>query len=216
MTTHERTPTELRNAYYELSMSEGLPDPEMLDALIRLYPQFAKELTSFAIDLTVDRLTQDDASASVDPAPVMGNAASSAVSAYHNALYHLRKNAASASVPATAASATIENPFQKLDREGMRAAARALGANSTFMSKLRDRVIDARTISRGFVAHLAGAMNRGADSIWAHLSSEDIVAMEGQHFKADQKPILGQKQSFEVAVRSSGLTEEQQKHLLSL
>ena len=130
MTTHERTPTELRNAYYELSMSEGLPDPEMLDALIRLYPQFAKELTSFAIDLTVDRLTQDDAAASVDPAPVMGNAASSAVSAYHNALIISGRTLRP---PCSRHGRFCDHrePFQKLDRDGMRAAARALGANST-------------------------------------------------------------------------------------
>lgn len=92
MTSNERTPTELRDAYYELSMSEGLPDPEMLDTLIGLYPQYAKELTSFAVDLTVDRLSQDD-NVAPDVVPVIGAAGSHAVSAYHNTIYNLRKRA---------------------------------------------------------------------------------------------------------------------------
>lgn len=213
MTSNERTPTKLRDAYYELSMSEGLPDPEMLDALIRLYPQYAGELTSFAVDLTVDRLSQDD-NVAPEMLPVMGAAASHAISAYHNTIYNLRKRAAADSVAPPAAA--LENPFLRLDRAGVRAAALAIGANGTFISKLRDRVIDAATISQGFLKFLADALHIEAEGLWAHLSSDRTVSTEGQHFKADQKPVLGQKQSFEDAVRSSGLTEEQQRRLLSL
>jgi hypothetical protein len=36
------------------------------------------------------------------------------------------------------------------------------------------------------------------------------------HYKAEQKPETRRKQSFEEAVRSSGLTPEQQAFLLSL
>lgn len=216
MTSNERTPTELRDAYYELSMSEGLPDPEMLDTLIRLYPQYARELTSFAVDLTVDRLSQDD-NVAPDVVPVIGAAGSHAVSAYHNTIYNLRKRAAKGvAAPAAAAAAALENPFMKLDKAGIRAAAQAIGANSAFISKLRDRVIDAATISQGFLKVVADALRVETERLWAHLSSDRTVPTEGQHFKADQKPVLGQKQSFEDAVRSSGLTEEQQRRLLSL
>jgi hypothetical protein len=37
-----------------------------------------------------------------------------------------------------------------------------------------------------------------------------------QFFKADAKPAATTQQSFEEAVRNSGLTDEQQQHLLSL
>lgn len=213
MKTYERTPTELRDAYYELSMAEGLPDPGMLDALISRYPQYARELTSFAVDLTVDRLTQDDVTSS-DAAPVMGSAASTAVSAYHNAMYSLRKGATVADT--TAAASVIENPFVKLDRDGIRATANAVGVNTPFVIKLRDRVIDAGTIPQRFLQQLAEALGVEFERLWSHLSCERIVAMEGQSFKADDKPLLGQKQSFEEAVRSSGLSQDQQTHLLSL
>lgn len=214
MPATERTPIELRDAFYELAMSEPSPAPETLDALIRIYPQFAKELTSFAVDLTIDRLSGDK-SFVPEPEEALSPSASRAVSAYHNAMFSMRRKKA-AEIAEASSVVALENPFLKMDRAGMRATAQAIGANATFVTKLRDRIIDAGTMTQGFVAALAKAMNTSMDSLWAHLSAPEAVQPQGQHFKADHKPVLGMTQSFAEAVRSSGLSEEQQRHLLSL
>jgi len=50
----------------------------------------------------------------------------------------------------------------------------------------------------------------------AHLSSTQPVAPAGQHFKADDKPVLGRQQSFKEAVETSEMSEQQRQRLLSL
>jgi hypothetical protein len=49
----------------------------------------------------------------------------------------------------------------------------------------------------------------------AHFKGPPVLA-RGQHFKSDEKPALSGRESFEEAVRNSGLTPEQQSYLLGL
>ncbi len=219
-----RRPDELREAFYELAMAGPAPDAETLDALIRIYPQHADALTAFAIELTVDALAHGDDAMVSEESETVNPAVARAMSAYHNRLYELQQNKGapapeqkSATAPlGRAASVAAENPFIELDRSAIRSLAHNIGANPTFVSKLRDRMIDIGTIPSRFLEQTAQALKIPLDRLTAHLSAQSVVQVAGQHFKADQKPVLGLKQSYEEAVRSSGLTEEQQRHLLSL
>jgi hypothetical protein len=215
MNPTNRAPDDLREAFYELSMAQPMPDAETLDALIRIYPQHAEALTTFAIDLTVDALAQGDESFAQEESEAVSPAVARAMSAYHNRIYELQQKGASVSVD-RAAIVTVENPFLGLDRTAIRNLAQSMGANPTFVSKLRDRMIEIGTIPRTLQELVAKELKVSLQLLSAHLSAQSVVQAQGQHYKADQKPILGMKQSFEDAVRSSGLTDEQQSHLLSL
>lgn len=224
MTPTTRTPDELREAFYELAMARPAPDTEALEAMIRLYPQHADALTAFAIDLTVDALAHSDDTFVPEESEAVNPAVARAMSAYHNRLYELQQKKGTpapeqkgASEPLNrAASVAVENPFIDLDRSAIRALAQSIGVNPTFVSKLRDRMIDIGTIPGRFLEKAAEALKVPLDRLAAHLSAQSVVQTAGQHFKADQKPVLGLKQSYEEAVRSSGLSAEQQRHLLSL
>ncbi|RUX23020.1 hypothetical protein EOA27_01775 [Mesorhizobium sp. M2A.F.Ca.ET.037.01.1.1] len=211
----ERTPVELREAYLELAMGEGYPDPQILDELVRLYPQYAQELTSFAIDLAIEGLVADEDSFVAVSDEAIDVEGATALSAFQNALFHARRDQAAAVANGIGADA-VENPFSRLDRAGMRAVAEGLGSNSTFVLKLRDRVILADTLSHGFVRRVAELLEKPFDLVLRHFQAGQTVGLRGQSFKADDKPVLGGKQTFEESLTTSGLSSEQQKRLRSL
>jgi hypothetical protein len=207
---------ELRDAFYELSLSGVIPTAEALEALVKTYPKYASELTQFAIALALDALANKDeeivevvAQGTLDPA------ISRAMSAYQNHLYELKNNKGAQGTARRAEPATIENPFVKLDRVESRKLAQTLNANLTFISKLRDRLIDAGTIPRSFTTMLANALRVPFQTLESHFSAQTPSLVAGQHYKADQKPVLDLKQSYSQAVQSSGLTSEQEQHLMS-
>ena len=217
------SPDELQDAFYELAMAQPMPDAETLDALIRLYPEHADALTAFAIDLTVDALAHGDETFVADQSEAVSPAVVRAMSAYHNRMYELQQTSSSApkskSVPDPvdgATAVTVDNPFISLDRAGIRNLAECIGANPTFVSKLRDRMIDIAKIPRKLQELVAQKLKISLQLLTAHLSAQSAVQAPGQHYKSVQKPVLGLKQSYVDAVRSSGLTEEQQRRLLSL
>jgi hypothetical protein len=62
---------------------------------------------------------------------------------------------------------------------------------------------------------VANELNVPLDVIVAHFAARP-EAQPRQFYKAEQKPTAVAQQSFEEAVRSSGLTEEQQRHLINM
>src|SRR3981189_817772 len=116
---------------------------------------------------------------------------------------------------ARVATTSVANPFASLDRERFRALASRIDANAVMISKLRDRLIDPATIPRGFCDYLAEEMDEPVDALIAHLYAPPEVSSARQLYKAEGKPALTARQSFEEAVAGSGLSEEQRRHLLS-
>ena len=49
-----RTPA-IEDALYELSLERRIPNAELLDDIVRRYPEYATELTNFVIELVLDR-----------------------------------------------------------------------------------------------------------------------------------------------------------------
>ncbi len=207
-----RSAGSLQDALYALALAKPAPDAAVLDDLVRRYPEYAVQLTDIAVALALDFL----AGRADEPAPedVSGTspAVGRAMSRFQNRLYAVTKSHQPANANAAPESA---NPFSSLGRAELRDLGSRLGGNTIFAIKLRDRVIDTDTMTEGFRRHVADTMQAPLEVVVAHFARRSEMATQA-HYKAEQKPSVGKKQSFEEAVRSSGLTPEQQAFLLSL
>lgn len=213
--TPTMTNTPLRDAMYALSLAKRVPDAELLDIFVRRYPEHAEELTEFAIELAVDALQHDDEENDIPADPeTISPAVSRVMSQFQNRLFEIEQKRA-AEAPARAAAAPIANPFKRLDRDGFRSLAARIDMNTVMLSKFRDRLIDPATIPTGLSRRVAQEMDEEFDVMNTHLYARPEAAPALQYFKADGKPTAQARQSFEEAVRGSGLTEEQQRRLLS-
>ena len=209
----------LREALYALAMAKRIPDASTLDEIVRDYPQYCEELTDFAVELAVDALREsctDRAEASVDPGDVVSPAVSRAISRFHNHLYAVRQAHHEKVVERALPAPTVDNPLAELDRTSFRAVAARLGVNTVFLAKLRDRQIEPTTMTEGFRQSVADALEIPVQQLTTHLDAAGgWTASLRQFYKADHKPSPGRRQAFADAVGNSGLTEEQQRRLLS-
>lgn len=213
MTTPNNT-TELSELFYALSLAKPVPDAQVLDELIRRSPEHADALTDFAIELVMDALegesnTEDKIGAHVSPV------VSRAISRFQNRLFALQSDQLQKSTDLVETVST-KNPFVDLSRSDFRSLTQRLKATAVFVTKLRDRLIDPKTMTEGFCQHVANELKVPKEVLVAHFTAKPVVQAYPQHFRADQKPEVGTRQSFKEAVQSSGLTEEQQQYLLGL
>lgn len=213
------SPSGLRDALYALSIAKAVPDASLLDDMVRRYPQFGGELTDYAIAIAIDALRGEvaieTAEAARDPLS-MSPAVSRAMSRFQNRLHAASESAAERAAPPSRSASEVANPFAALSREEFRAFAKRLDANSVFVAKLRDRQVEPATLTPGFRQRVADDLGVPLDVVVAHFAAGQTAAARAQFFKADSKPTDGGRQSFEDAVRSSGLSEAQQRALLAL
>ena len=211
------SPLALREAFYALSTAREFPDASMLDDVIRRYPEFGRELTEFAIAIAIDALSGDrivEAAEVASNPSIVSSAVSRAMSHFQNRLHAVNMGTAAAGKTGAIAE-EVANPFLGVSRSEFRAVAVRLNANAVFVSKLRDRLIDPATMTPGFRRRVADELKAPLDLVVAHFVARQSVPT-GQFFKADGKPSTGVQQTFEEAVRSSGLSEGQQLFLLGL
>ena len=207
-------PPPLREVLYEFALAVQPLDGSLLSDFLRRYPQYADELTGLAVELSLD------ASASAIPSLSASGYEDGAkspevlrmVSLFQNRLHSVKEGGQAAPVDN---AVTNPNPFAFLGKSEMRQLARDLNANSVFMMKLRDCQILYESMSEGFIGTLCSLLNTGREKLAAHFSC-GVQLREQTQYKADQKPHVGEKQTFEDAVTSSGLTLEQQSYLLGL
>lgn len=213
---------DLQDAIFALSMDKTIPDPAMLDFVVQKYPQYATELTDFATYLVIselrDRTKSEAALDDVDPSYV-SPMVSRAISQLNNK-YHALQG------PDTSDEAidnrrpkleTVSNPFSRLSRPEFRAFSKKINANYVFVGKLRDRQIEPNTISDGFMELVASELSTPLSAVIGHFSAaNDSSSQVRQFYKAIDKPVFGQQESFEEAVRCSELSNDQQEWLLSL
>lgn len=217
--TLSASPLGLRDALYALSIAKDVPDAALLDDVVRRYPQFGSELTDYAIAIAIDALHGDGAVAAIEAAAdpmVSSPAVSRAMSRFQNRLYAVSESTRAEAASASAASTEAVNPFVSLSREDFRGFARRLDANGVFVAKLRDRQIAPDTLTPGFRKRVADDLRAPIEVVVAHFAAAQAGGARGQFFKADEKPNSGGRQTFEDAVRSSGLSEAQQAALLAL
>lgn len=198
----------LSDALYALSVEQAVPDPELLDECIRRCPEHASTLTEFAIDLVLDSLVTSDSSAPQATSPA-SRAVMRAMSHFQNRLHAVRQTGTRVQETAP------PNPFAALERVAFRQLAERLNVNTVFLMKLRDRQIAVETMTAGFQHRIAQELNVPVDLLVAHFSAPPTI-QRSVRFSADRKPEVGHTQTFQEAVRSSGLFVEQQRHLLSL
>ena len=208
----------LCDVLYDLSLAKRVPDAELLDNFVRRFPQYADTLTEFAIELVMDTLRPEpevDAKAEIDLSQ-MSPAVSRAMSRFQNRLNSVRQTTSPDSNRAPVIEvAGAPNPFSTLSRAAFRALADRIGANTVFVAKLRDRQVEPDTIPDGFLQFLANVLEISLDFITAHFAAPPSTGtMAPQFYKADDKPDGNQQQSFVEAVKSSGLSEDQQCQLL--
>ena len=182
------TQTSLRDAMYAMSLAKAVPDADLLDDFARRYPQYADALTEFAIELAIDSLMhrsdEEDVPADAD---AISDVVSRVMSQFENQLYE-RRQARAATPPARAATASVENPFAALDRQGFRALVSQLDVNSAFLSKLRDRTIEPISIPRAYCRHLAQEMDEDTDAMAAHLYAPQESVSAANFTKRKESP----------------------------
>jgi hypothetical protein len=209
--TLPRSPTPLRNVLYELALAKPAPDAALVDEFVRHYPEYASDLTAYAIELALDAIAAQNEPMDVSVATTTPSVAR-AMSRFHSRLSAVRKET---EAEAAKAEPAVENPFATLNRPAMRALAQRLRANTVFVMKLRDRLITGDTMTEGFLRRIADELGVLQEIVVAHFAAPAYV-QSSAHFKADTKPEAGEKQTFEEAVRSCGLTPAQQHALLNL
>jgi hypothetical protein len=209
--TRPRSPTPLRNVLYELALAKPVPDAALVDEFVRHYPEYASDLTEYAIALALDAIAAQNEPMDM-PVASTTPSVSRAMGRFQNRL-HAVWNATDAE--AAKAAPAVENPFATLTRPAMRALARRLHANTVFVMKLRDRHISLETMTESFLHRIADELGVLLEDIVAHFAAPAYIP-RSTHFKAGTQPEAGEKQTFEEAVRSCGLTPEQQNSLLHL
>jgi hypothetical protein len=202
----------LEDALYALAVAKPVPDAAVLDDVVRHYPEHAAKLTDMAVVLALEAIADQSEEPVLPEVATQSDAVVSAMSRFHNRLHRVRASEEASREKAATAPA---NPFASLDTAALRNFGTSMGANTVFAIKLRDRNIELETMTKGFRRHIADKAHVPLDTIVAHLAGPSVMPM-AVHYKANEKPVAGKKQSLEEAVRSSGLTLEQQKFLLGL
>ena len=207
----------LREALYALAMSGSLVDAQAFDVIVRQYPEYAEELTDFAVELfldSIEKAVSEVTEATVDHQEV-SPVVSRAISTFHNHLYTLRQADQATHDELALPSTPTDNPFSELSRSQFRELAGRIGVNTVFVAKLRDRQIEPNTIPESFTQLVAEEMKIPVAQLSAHFAATGrTMASNRQFYKSGDKPKNDQRQSFAAAVKSSGLSEDAQQHLL--
>lgn len=215
MTSREMTSE--NDVLYQFALSYEHPDARTLDEFVRCHPEHADALTTLAIELALEQLEPEEPAAAA-PAPLSAESAAMverAMSRFQNRLFEVRTVPEGAAVPSASARApAARDVFASRTAEELQIIIVKLGASALFVMRLRDRGIDADTIPAGFVRYLSEVLGEPETVVRAHLAAPAQVHSRTR-FKSDVTPTAGRKVSFEEAVRSSGLTSEQQAHLLA-
>lgn len=202
---------------HEMAMTSVMPDADMLDTYVKQYPQYRAELTDFVVALTLDALAPYDDAEDVNPEKVTP-AVSRTMSFFQNALYesHEDGNVTPLETKQMAAhTQNVTNPIAGLSKIEFKGFVRRLDVNSVLAAKLRDRQIDPNTMRPAFMKVVAESIPEELDVVAAHLMAAPYQNPAVTQFhKADGKPGLGPQESFEDAVKNSGLTQDQQFRLM--
>lgn len=210
----------LDDLYYELAMLDASARVDFLDELVRAHPEHARELTDFAVDLAFDDRSAVEATpemAAEDDPIVMR-----AMSKFQNLLYNADHAVAAPSngVSHETARRTTNldqtvNPFAELDHVEIRRVAKELNAPTLLVIKLRDRHILPATISPGFRKKTVEVLGVPEPILAAHLMAPP-EAQHARRYKSERKPEATTQQTFEEAVNSLDVSDDQRRYLLGL
>lgn len=211
MKANEMKQANLESVLLDFRVEAVAPRPAILEQYCRRYPQFARELTDYALEWLIESATAEETSADV----VQGASSSPLVSRAISRLYERIRERDAAKEAATRSSGQqAPNPFQGLPLDRVRATRDELGINTPLFGKFRNRLIDPDTVPRGFLERFARLLERTVDELLGYLRLPPTVHA-GADFKAEGKPsVSARKESFADAVRGSSLDEKQKQALL--
>lgn len=186
------------------------PNPAVLDAFCRRYPQYARDLASYAVQWLIG-----DALAATSPAgeadySVSSPLVSRAISRFHD---RLRAHEAAKGGPENTGK-QMRNPFEGLAVARKREIRDELGLDQALFAKFQNRLIEAATVPRQLVERFARLLDTTPDIFLGHLAGPPVMHAAAE-FKSQEKPSAAtRKESFEEAVRKSSLDEEKKQALL--
>jgi hypothetical protein len=169
-----------------------------LNEYLQAYPQYQEEL----IDLSIDML-----SSPVDEEVLADIKISDGAALAWSKLQLMLPNSS-----LTSQSADVENPLAALNKKTFRDLAQKLGLSRVFLTRLRDQTIAYPSIPRRFIEALADAANESVETIASALNRPAMIS-SSQSFKADGKPAAPKPISFNEAIETSNLSEEQKAAL---
>lgn len=217
--TTVHTDAHYQDAIQELIEAGRFPDAELVESVVSQYPEFASEITEFAVELALDMLVNKD---DVQVAPVsleeVSPMVARAISNFENELFlrdqELAKETESSMI---APEVKMIDPFSSMDRKSFRAFVTDIQASTIFAIKVRDRQIRLATIPSRYLEMIADSLRIPFDQLREYLSQRNGRLAHGtQFFKADDRPNHDLQQSFDDAVADSGMTDTQQQFLLGL
>jgi hypothetical protein len=212
MKTNPTKQKSLESVLLDFHIDSGeAPQPAILESYCKSYPQFARELTDYALTWLVD-----NALATSEPVfEAAANESSPLVSRAISRLYdRIRQREAGKEAVARAQDSPAGNPFQALPVRRKRALCAQLGIDMTLFAKLQNRLIDPDTMPRRFLGRLSDALEATIEDLLSHLRLPGM-ANAAADFKAEAKPSAApRKESFEAAVRASSVDEKQKETLL--
>ncbi|UXX85296.1 hypothetical protein [Roseovarius pelagicus] len=209
----------LQDAIFDLMEANRLPDAQLVENIVSEYPDFAAEITDFAVELAIDMLINSDRNEeAVVVQDEVSPLVSRALSNFENELF-LRDSSSKADDVTSRVAPEVKSldPFAAMDRKSFGQFARSIHANKVFALKLRDRQIRPDTIPLRYLEITSECLKIRLDQLLTYLNvSGHRPAMGTQFFKADDRPNHELQQSFDEAVESSGLTGDQIQYLMSL
>jgi hypothetical protein len=211
MKANKMTQANLDVVLLDFRAEAGAPKSSILDAYCRRYPQFARELTDYALEWLIDEATAQ-AEAPVDT--VDAGPSSHLVSRAISRLYEKMRERDAAKENHVRLVQEVSNPFDALSLPRVRAIRDELGIDTPLLTKFRNRLIDPDTVPGAFLERFARLVERKAEEFFDYMRLPPMVHAAGD-FKAESKPsVMKRKESFEDAVRGSSLDEKQKQELL--
>lgn len=165
---------------------------ETLERYLRDYPQFAMDLVDLSRELS--RATREDEG----PLSAMDEAAIEAAWKRH----------------VEAAPKVITDPFEGISVDQLRSMAKQLDVPRQVITAFRERRVDIPSVPRRFLAKLAASMNAVLEQLVIALSSP-LVPSSVRSYKADEKPLISERVSFDQILTEAGVSKEKRASLLS-
>jgi hypothetical protein len=191
----------LQEVLMQFSTEQNLPDERLLSAYVNRYPEFKRELVECAAALVQERLHRD-AATDIAPDPV----AERAISRFHSLSFAEQSAGQSDSNVVIA-----ENPIARLDSNEYDALMGQLGVPSSFVRKLRDRLVIPSTIPDAFMRKLAILLKVSTSDLKAHFwAPQQLIRLAFVQSSANKE----ERQSFADALLSCGLDPEEVDRLL--
>ncbi|MCP3961767.1 MAG: hypothetical protein GY719_28325 [bacterium] len=192
--------TSLQDVLQELVATVDRPDEVALEDFVGRYPQFAAELTDFAVEWVLQETLEEEEPADAADA-----------SAVPEAMAHFRETLRETLAERQASTA---DPFADRSPAELARIAGALSIDKTILAKLRDRKIVAETVPDTLLEGLCGELAIQPQVMAAHLAAPARLHA-GVSFKAAAPPRSGPKETFAEAVRRSTLAAEDKSRWLA-